>query len=105
MVTDLEADTIKEILVVSNIREVLRNRSAGGQEHSVRHFPARNEHRYGAGLPDLHDVGLVHGGNTLAASGSSIVERVTGDALRGVPCDELDGLNNTVHNLQIFGEQ
>lgn len=46
-----------------------------------------------------HDVRLVDSGDTLASTRLRIVEGVAGHALRRVPCNELDGLDDTIDNL------
>lgn len=52
-----------------------------------------------SGPVHLHDVRLVHGGNTLPAAALSVVERITRNTLGRLPSDELDGLHNTIDNL------
>ena len=48
----------------------------------------------------VHDVRLVYGCDPATALRLSVVEGVAGDTLRGVPSNELDGLDDTVHNLK-----
>ena len=84
---NLEADTVEEILVVLDAGEVLRDLTARRQEHTVGH---------------LHDVCLVDGGDALAAVRLGVVERVPRDALRGIPGNQLDGLDDTIDNLRAY---
>ena len=37
--TDPKAGAIEQVLIVSDLWELLRDLTAGGQEHAVRHFP------------------------------------------------------------------
>lgn len=78
---DAEADTVKEVLVVGNVGVLLGNGAAGSEEHAVGH---------------LHDVGLVDGGDALAARLLGVVEGVAGNTLRSLVGDKLDRLDDTV---------
>lgn len=78
---DAEADTVEEVLVVSNVGVLLGNGTAGGKEHSVGH---------------LHNVGLVDGGDLVTARLLGVVEGVTSDTLGSLVGDELDGLDDTL---------
>lgn len=48
----------------------------------------------------VHDVRLMHGSHALATVSLRIVERVTRNAFRSIPSDELDRLNNAVDDLR-----
>ena len=41
----------------------------------------------------------MHGSDALTAMRLGVVERVTSDAFRGVPSDQLDGLDDTINNF------
>ena len=52
---------------------------------------------------NVHNVCLVNGSHPLAAGLLGIMERITRDAFRGVPGDELDGLHDAIYDLQKDG--
>ena len=52
------------------------------------------------GFSTVHNVSLVHGSDALAAVSLRVMERITSDAFRRVPGDELDGLDNTIDHLR-----
>lgn len=74
-----ETDSVEEILVVLDVRELLRYDSARLQEHAIRH---------------LHNGRLVHRGYMRAAAGLGVLEGVAGYTFRGLVGDELDGLDD-----------
>lgn len=84
---DLQAGTVEKVLVVLDAGEVLRDLAARRQEHTVGH---------------LHDVCLVNSGDALAAARLGVVERILRDTFRGVPSNELDGLDDTVDDLRAY---
>ena len=86
VMTNLEADTIEEVLIVRDTGEVLRDLPARGQEHTVRH---------------LHDISFVDGGNTLPSLLLSIVESIACNTLRGIPSNQLNGLDDAIDDLRV----
>lgn len=97
---NLQADTVKEVLVIRDAGELLRDLAAGGQEHAVRHFPKEVTSRPAESLRgDTHDVSLVDGGDAFPPTGLGVVEGVACNPLRRVPCNQLDRLDYTVDDL------
>lgn len=81
---DPEADSVEEVLVVLDVGVLGSDLSARSEEHAV---------------GELHDRGLVHGGDVESLVRSCVLERVAGDTGRGFVGDELDRLDDTVDNL------
>lgn len=105
--THSEADSVKQVLVVRDVRVLLGDSSARGQEHAVRHLPgqasATNTRMVVPTCPrNIHDGGLVHGSDLVSASLGGVVESVTGDSLGCLVRDELDGLDDTVDQLHLL---
>lgn len=71
---DAQADTVKDVLGVLDVRVLLGDLSASIQEHAVRH---------------LHDTSLVHGGDLWSSVLRCVVEGVSRDPLRRLVGDEL----------------
>jgi hypothetical protein len=81
---DLQAGVVKQLSVELDVREVLGNLAGGRDEKTIGH---------------LHDGGLVDNTDVLLVNGLSILETEPQNTLGGSLGDQLDGLNNTVHNL------
>ena len=98
---DMQANAVQEVLIVLNSREVFCHLPAGGQEHAVGHLPVmrRQFHILTTVLSHLHDVGLVNRGDTLPSLCLGIVERVACDTFGSLMGDELDRLDDTIHDL------
>ena len=79
-----EAGSVEEVLVVGDLGVLLSDLSACLEEHTVR---------------QLHNGCLVDGGHSVSAADLGVVERVPGDSLRGLVGDELDRLDDSVHEL------
>lgn len=77
----LQTGVVEELGVELNARVLLAQLLGGLEEETVGH---------------LHDGGLVDGADLLAANVLSVLEGEAEHALRGLPCDKLDGLDNTV---------
>ena len=89
--TDPKAGAIEQVLVITNLRELLCNLTAGGQEHAVRHFPEIHSEMGSVNRTEhLHDIRLVYRGNTLPPMSLGIAEGVARYPLRGFPSDQLD---------------
>jgi hypothetical protein len=50
---------------------------------------------------EVHDVRLMHGGDTLPPTGLRIVEGVASDTLRCIPSNQFDRLDDTVDYLKV----
>lgn len=81
--TNLQADTVQKVLVVSDIGELLRHLTASRKEHAIRHFPGPNVRGVKVDYiaqSHSHNVCLVNSGDTFAATGGGVVEGVTSHA-------------------------
>lgn len=81
---DLQAGAVQKQVVELDLGELAGNLLARGQEETIR---------------QLHDVSLVDGSDTVAASILGVVEGVAGAAVGSILGDQLDGLDNTVNDL------
>jgi len=81
---NLQASAVQEQVIELDLGELLGNLLARGQEETI---------------GQLHDVGLVDGGDAVATSLLGVVEGVTSATVGGILGDQLDGLNNTINNL------
>jgi hypothetical protein len=79
----LQAGVVEELSVELNVGVLLRQLAGGAEEQAVGH---------------LHDGGLVHSADLLAADIASVLEGVAQDALRSLTGDELDALDDTINN-------
>jgi hypothetical protein len=79
-----EANSVKEVLVVSDVGVLLSDLSASLEEHAVGH---------------LHNSGLVDGGDPVSAADLGVVEGVSGDSLRRLVGNELDRLDDSGNEL------
>src|SRR4051794_5439036 len=75
----LHAEVVDDLVVRFDVRILLRNVAEALQEKAVR---------------QLHDVGLVHGGDALASVRARVLERELRDARRGAFGDDLDRLDH-----------
>lgn len=81
---NLQAGTIQKQIVELDLGELAGNLLARGQEETIR---------------QLHDVGLVDGSDTVAASVLGVVESIAGAAVGSFLGDQLDGLDNAINDL------
>ena len=79
----LQAGVVEELGIELNVGEVLGDILGDVEEETVRH---------------LHDGGLVDDADLLAADGLGVLEGVAQDTLGSLTGDELDGLDNAVHD-------
>lgn len=79
----LEAGVVEELGVKLNVGEVLSDLLSDVEEETVRH---------------LHNGGLVHDADLLAANGLGVLESEAQDALAGFAGDELNALDDTVND-------
>ena len=95
----LQAGVVEKLRVELDLGEILGDIMGNVQEETVGH---------------LHDGSLVDNANLLATDSFSMLERESEHTLRSLPCDELDGLNDTVNNnvlnagvlaLSVFSDQ
>lgn len=77
----LQARVVQQLSVELDVGELLGDLAGGAQEEAVGH---------------LHDGGLVHGADLVAANVAGVLEGIAQDALRGVAGDELDALDDAV---------
>lgn len=87
----LEAGVVEQLGVKLDVGEVLGDLASHVEEEAVGH---------------LHDGGLVHDADLLAADGLGVLEGVPEDALAGLARDELDALHDAVDddvlNARVF---
>lgn len=103
----LEAYSIQEIFIICDIGKFFWNFSACRQEHAIRHFPSKQDKfdgRISNLRSNLHDVGLMHRGNPLSSTWLGVMECISSNTLRGIPCNELDGLYDTIDDLDMISE-
>lgn len=81
---NLQTGAVQKQVIELNLRELAGNLLARGQEETIR---------------QLHDVGLVDGGNTVATGLLGVVEGITSATVGGILGDQLDGLDNTIDDL------
>lgn len=81
----LHATVVDDHVVVLNVRVVFGNTTRCLQEQTVR---------------QLHDIGLVHGGDTIASRVLGVLEGVPSDALRILPGDDFHGFDDARNRLK-----
>jgi len=79
----LQASVVQQLRIELDIGVVLGDLTGCAQEKTVGH---------------LHDGGLVHGADLLAANGLCVLECEAEDALGSLAGDELDALDDTINN-------
>ncbi|RUP52115.1 hypothetical protein BC936DRAFT_141011 [Jimgerdemannia flammicorona] len=84
--TYMKTSAIQQDVIELDARELFGDLLAGVEEQAV---------------GKLHDVGLVHGGDAVAAHLRSIGKGVAGAPLRRFLCDQFDRLHDAVDDLRL----
>jgi hypothetical protein len=98
-----ETNAVKKIFIVRNIWELLRYFTAGRQEHAIGHFPSyqfNNRSPTFQLVKTIHDICFVNSSHPLSSARLRIMEGITCNPVRSIPCDEFDRLYYALDNLK-----
>ena len=99
---DPQANSVEEVLGVLDVRVLLGDFSTGVEEHTVGHLPENQMCvSRSRAWPHSHDRGLVDGGDLSSAVLLGVVEGVSCYSLGSLVGNKLDGLHNTIDDLDI----